>query len=146
MHYPPDIDEAWDQWRANCGPCALAAILGQTVMSVRPLFQDFARRPYVNVTHMKGALGMAGVRYRSLGAQRPPQGLCFIQWGGYEHRPIAEQYRHTHWIAVQGPSVFEVNAPELVSWETWIRVMPRLICEEKRGNGTFTIRTGLSVL
>jgi hypothetical protein len=145
MHYPPDIDAAFDAWQANCGPCALAALLDQSVGGIRPYFPGFETRRYTNPTHMQAALGLAGLTYRRLGPQRPAHGLCFVQWGGHAHQPIRAQYRFTHWIAVSGDQVFEVNAPTLVSWDTWVRVMPRIMSEAQRGDGTFTIRTGLSV-
>lgn len=36
--HPADIEEAHEQWKANCGPAALAAVLGRSVASVRPVF------------------------------------------------------------------------------------------------------------
>lgn len=145
MEYPIDIDAAYEAWGANCGPCALAALLGQSVHAVRPFFPGFDRRPYVNVSHMKAALTAAQRPFRSIGPARPQFGLVFIQQGGYAHQSVAMQYRHTHWIAVDGPLVFDVNAPALVSWPEWDRVFPRLMHEAGRSNGTYRIRSGLAV-
>jgi hypothetical protein len=124
----------------------LAAILGWTVDEVRPLMTDIERRQYVNPTHMKAALDRAGVRYRSIGAHRPTYGLMFVQWSGHEHQPINVQYRFTHWLAITGERVFEVNAPELVSWDEWQRVMPRMMQEAGKGDGGVRIRSGIEVL
>jgi hypothetical protein len=147
MHYPPDIDAAYESWGANCGPCALAAILDLPVAAVRDYFLDFQQRGYVNPTHMRQALERANRRYRVMrDGQRPQAGLLFVQWGGHEHRPIPAQYRHTHWIAIEHDRVFEVNAPELVPWRKWQQVMPRLMQVEKLGNGTFFVRTALALI
>jgi hypothetical protein len=37
VHYPPDIDEAYEAFGANCGPCSLAALLHMPVMEVGPI-------------------------------------------------------------------------------------------------------------
>lgn len=35
---PTDADEAHAEWKANCGPAALAALTGRTVNSLRRAF------------------------------------------------------------------------------------------------------------
>lgn len=156
MIYPRDISAASDAWGANCGPCSLAALLDRTVASIKPLLADFDKRPYMNATHMKGALDIAGARYRVIGRKMPRYGLAFIQWGGHEHKHIYAQYRFTHWIAVDArlitkgdstelATVFEVNAPFLVAFDEWQRQMSRITREAELGNGTYFVRTGLEV-
>lgn len=145
MNYPPDIDAAYDAWGANCGPCSLAALLERPVEDMRHLMAGIEARGYVNPMHMKAALDQAGMCYRSLGPKRPNHGLIFLQWGGHAHKPIPVQYRFTHWVALDGELVFEVNAPALVSWAEWVRVMPILIKEHGKGDGTFYIRSGLEI-
>lgn len=146
MIYPADIEEANEIWKANCGPASVAAILNRPVNDVRELFNGFEKRGYTNVTHIKQALDRAGVKHRSIGPKLPGHGLAFIQWGGHEKKPVIVQYRFTHWIAVDGLAVFEVNAPHLTTFESWEEIMPEAIKEEGHGNGTFTVRAGIEVI
>lgn len=150
MKFPTDIDEAYEQWGANCGPCSIAAILERSVNDIRPFLGDFESRRYMNITHLKNALDSAGVKYRSIGPNLPNYGLVFVQWGGHEAKPIRVQYRFTHTIGYKKTDfgsgvVFEVNADEIVTWELWQRVMPQLVQEEKKGDGSFIIRGALEV-
>lgn len=146
MKYPTDIDEAADEWNANCGPAALAAILDRSLAQVRPLLNEFDKKPWMNVTQIQGALKAAGVEFKGRLKTRPAYGLVFIQWGGHEKKPVFVQYKFTHWIAVAGDTVFEINAPHLVSWQEWQRQMPDIIKEAGWGDGTFSIRSAIEVL
>lgn len=108
----PDTIEAGDAWGANCGPMALAAVLGlPTVEAARPLVQPF--RGFMSPTDMRKAVSAAG-RLVSLGTigecdpdPWPTFGLARIQWigpwcsAGVDPRAA---YRYTHWIAVRRPT------------------------------------------
>jgi hypothetical protein len=146
MVYPADIEQAYNLWGANCGPCSLAAILNLPVNDVRKLMDGFERRGYSNITHIKNALDRAGVKYRSIGPRMPTHGLVFIQWGGHESKPAHVQYHHTHWIAYSRGTVFEVNAPYLTTFASWEEIMPEAVKEEGHGNGAYTIRAGIEIL
>lgn len=146
MIYPTDIEEANELWNANCGPCSVAAILNLPVNDVRELFEGFESRGYANITHIKDALNRAGVKYYNAGATLPKHGLAFVQWGGHEAKPARVQYRFTHWIAVDGDAIFEVNAPHLTTLESWKEIMPEAVKDEGHGNGTFTVRAGIEVI
>lgn len=145
LTYPPDIDAAYESWGASCGPCSIASILGATVNEVHDYLEDVDTRGYMNILHVKAALTLACLRSWSIGTRLPKLGLAFIQWGGHEHKPVRVQYQFTHWIAVEGERVFEVNAPELTTWTKWQRVMPKMMKEEGKGDGTFHIRSGIEV-
>ncbi len=148
---PPDVKQCADLWQANCGPCALAAVLGLKVSAVREFFADFDKRQYVNPTHMKAALTAAKVQFSTV-KQTPKRGLLFIQWGGFEKAPIAAQYRQTHWIAVNAGLVYEVNAGDdfegaWVLAREWELVMPKMMLDvlPKQYNGQYSIRTAIQV-
>jgi len=154
MIYPNDIKVASDEWGANCGPCSLAALLECPVAWARFLIADFDKRKYMNPSHMKEALSRAGVEHHSLGRQLPAYGLAFVQWGGHGGRPHFVQYQFTHWIAIEPgpgnvidslPTVFEVNAPYLVSFDEWERQMPDIAKRGGLGDGTYFVRTGIEV-
>lgn len=145
MKYPKDIEAAEEQWGANCGPASIAAILDRSLSETRPLLNGFDVRPYMNITHVKNALTAAGVKFQARLKTRPIYGLVFIQWGGHEKKRVFAQYKFTHWIAVAGDVVFEVNAPHLVSWQEWTEQMPDMIKEAGWGDGTFFIRSAIEI-
>lgn len=128
LYTPADADQARRDWLANCGPCAVAALLGRPVMDVRPLFPMFPQRAWVNPTGIKAALCRAGVQFgmtrkRSDGSAEPPRrGLAFVQWDGPWSKPdvpVIVAYRETHWIGIDGGMVYDVNADGWVTQETW---------------------------
>src|SRR5580700_11291869 len=45
---PADADRAYEEWGMNCGPSALAAVMGMTFDEVRPHMGDFERKHYTN--------------------------------------------------------------------------------------------------
>lgn len=145
MKYPTDIEQAADEWNANCGPAALAAILDRSLAETRPLLNGFEKRGYMNITHVTDALKVADVPFRSGLKTRPAYGLMFVQWGGHEKKHVLAQYKFTHWIAVAGEVVFEINAPYLVSWDEWAKQMPQIMKDEGHGDGTFLIRSAIAV-
>lgn len=112
-----DAQRAADEWGANCGPAAIAAISGLSLDAVRPHLGDFETKHYTNPTLMWAALRSLGVRWTcktrlardAAGAQYgdvgtvplPEYGLARIQWEGPWTEPgvpIRVRYRHTHWV------------------------------------------------
>jgi hypothetical protein len=98
-----DVEKACDEWGCNCGPAAVAAVLGLTLEQLRPHLGDFERKRYTNPTLMWAILKSAGAAWRII---RPEQtmrlGLLRVQWEGPWSRPgvpARVSYRHTHWIA-----------------------------------------------
>jgi len=146
MKYPTDIDEAAELWGANCGPCALAAILERSLADTRALLDSFEQRQCMNIGDMQRALAAAGRAFtpKRLKA-KPSHGLVFVQWGGHESKPTRAQYLFTHWIAVSQNTVFDVNLDHLVDWPTWEVTVPEMMIEDKRGNGTYFIRSVIEV-
>lgn len=113
-------ERAFNEWGCNCGPAALAAIMGLTLDQVRPHMGDFEQKRYTNPTLMFESLDRVGARWKNLGQRCdwPVYGLCRIQWEGPWTKPgvpLRARYRHTHWIAVQHPvgsmtvGIFDVN-------------------------------------
>jgi hypothetical protein len=104
LYRPPDVDEAYHEWSASCGPCALAAMLGRPLADVRSLFPGIEQRNFCNPSHVEAALNAAQVRWRknSKAVALPVRGLAFLQvtgpWDG-PGVPVAAAYRKTHWIS-----------------------------------------------
>ncbi len=116
-----EAEKASDDWGANCGPGAVAAIMDMTLEEVRPFFDDagFPGKRYTNPTMMYAVLRAINRPWRSVGVGTnwPKWGLLRIQWEGPWMEPgvpVAARYRHTHWIGhMKGrhaDGVFDINA------------------------------------
>lgn len=122
-----DADQAHADWGANCGPGALAAVLGLTLEEVRPHLQGFDDKRYTNPTMMWAALRSLGIGYR---LRRPPDtwpdyGLVRVQWEGpwtAPRVPPRVAYRHTHWVGAQRSTgrpdagIFDINCMTSGGW------------------------------
>lgn len=129
-----DLEEAHEAWGCNCGPGALAAILGLTLDQVRPLMGDFEQKRYTNPTLMLESLRRAGARLSYRGghldpADMPNYGLARIQWEGpwtQPGLPMRARYRYTHWVGscrIDQPragrgrlGVFDINCMNSGGW------------------------------
>ena len=114
-----DADRAFDEWGANCGPGALAAILGLTLEEVRPHIVGFEKKRYTDWKMMVAALETLKADFRALEPPRlPSYGLARIQWEGAWTAPGAHwaaRLRHTHWVGSMivegaGIGIFDINA------------------------------------
>lgn len=124
MFNAADADMAHDEWGANCGPGAVAAVLGMTLGDLRPYMGDFEQKGYTNPTLMWRVLDGLGVGYQVTKKpnQWPIYGLARIQWTGPWTKPgvpARAAYRHTHWVGVNsifsgnvgvGVGIFDINA------------------------------------
>lgn len=115
-----DAQRAYDEWGANCGPGALAAIMHMTLDEVRPHLIGFDAKRYTNPTMMNDALRSIGRSWHRIGADWPDYGLVRVQWEGPWTKPcvpMRARYRHTHWVgaALRGRAipddvgVFDIN-------------------------------------
>lgn len=116
-----EVEAAADEWGCNCGPAALAAVLGLSLAEIRPHLGDFEAKGYMNPTMMLAALRSLWVKWEAWAAGGilwPTCGLCRVQWEGpwtAPGVPIAARYRKTHWVGSRILSdgcvqVFDVNA------------------------------------
>jgi len=129
-----ELAEASAAWGCNCGPGALAAMLGLKPNDVRAHIPGFDAKRYVNPTMMKAALKSLGVPF--VGSANPElcdYGLCRIQWAGpwtCPGVPVRVAYRKTHWIGAMLcsnlPWVFDINSgwQMLAKWA--LETVPRL--------------------
>lgn len=118
----PEAQEAWEGWGANCGPWALAAVLGVDLNAVRELLPAFARRPFTKETDMRDALRRAGQDWVELSHGWPSFGLVRVAWHGpwWDSPDPFARLRHSHWIAthdrVDGRWVFDGNMIAIGGW------------------------------
>lgn len=146
-----EAERAYDEWRFNCGPSAIAAIVGLLIAELRPHLKDFEAKGYTNPTLMFGILDSLGVFGRVMsqtpgGLQWPNFGLARIQWEGPWTKPGVPpqaRYRHTHWVGVNAHDrlnigIWDINAlnngsgwSSLAVWEK--SVVPFILesCEPK---------------
>lgn len=136
-----EVLRASDDWGANCGPVAVAAIAGLTLDELRPKLGDFESKRYTNPTLMWEILrnvlgperGREGRELSDEGLGRwwksgwargwPRYGLVRIQWEGPWMKagvPIAARYRQTHWVGARhigdAVQIFDVNAMAAGGW------------------------------
>lgn len=154
-----DADRASDEWGANCGPGALAAIMDMTLDEIKPVMfaVGFEARRYTNPSMMNAALRMIGRPWRKIGASWPDYGLVRVQWEGpwtQPGAPMAARYRYTHWVgSFQGRSacgVFDINCMNngtgWCSLDDWSRVIaPFLAANHPRATGGWRVTHGIEV-
>lgn len=152
-----EAEEAWQQWGCNCGPTAIAAIMGLTLDDVHRHLSEFDRRGYTSPTMMQDALASIGKSWRMIGHHWPEHGLVRIQWEGPWTKPgvpMAARYRHTHWIATMrsaaGRGVFDVNAMAngsgWCSFADWQRsIVPFIVGSIRQASGAWSITHGVEV-
>lgn len=150
-----DAERANDVWGCNCGPGAIAGVLGLTLDALRPNLCGFEAKRYTNPTLMWEILRKLGVRFRSSGkgSTWPDFGLARIQWEGpwtAPGVPARAAYRHTHWVGayrlpghLAGIEIFDINAIGDGGWiplQNWReRLVPWLLeqCEPKASGGWY---------
>lgn len=161
-----DAERAHEVWGCNCGPGALAAIMGLTLDQVRPHMGDFERKRYTNPTLMFESLDRAGAKWKCRALGRgidqlsfPTFGLARIQWEGPWTKPgvpIRARYRHTHWVASQRGTdgslgIFDINCVANGSgWtpsEAWRDVLVPWLLEEcvPRADGKWHITHAVEI-
>lgn len=153
LYLPTDLEAAAVLWQANCGPGALAALLGIEVYDTQAWLGGDQWPGWTTMTVMKAALTKAGRQFR---VARPAvmeqqqydlawtlghQGLAFVQLEGPWERHWAGAQRHTHWIAWRGPHVYDVNlttdagrnylAGGWASLDTWRQLVPQYLAEDE---------------
>lgn len=146
-----DAERAREEWGANCGPGAVAAIMGMTLDEVRPHFAaaGFAAKHYTNPTMMRDVLRRIARPHQPLKVLGWPNwGLVRIQWEGPWTKPgvpMRARYRHTHWVGGAvlngGAGVFDINCINngsgWASFENWEALLvPWLLKEcQPKANG-----------
>lgn len=143
--------QAHDSWGCNCGPSALATILGITLDQVRTAVElvGFAEKRYTSPSMMEAAIGNAGGslwQRNYLTAVRdqnfPNCGLARIQWTGPWEADGANpkwRYRQTHWVASWRHdhliSIFDVNGGirSIADWKK--EIVPLIVASVPRADG-----------
>ncbi len=154
-----DLDRAGREWGANCGPGAIAAILGKTLDEIHPYLGDFKWKHYTNPRLMFEILRNLGATYKLSSAYTwPMNGLVRVQWEGPWTEPSvpwSHRQRHTHWVASSWSDddiwIFDINCICVGGWvirKEWeTQVVPWLIKQvEPEANGKWHTTHRLEVL
>jgi len=162
-----EADAAHAQWGCNCGPAALAAVLGVSLDTVRRATDavGFGTRRYMSPTMMQQAIAKAGATYtanRIAGVllqsmHFPRRGLARIQWEGPWTKPGANPkwaYHYTHWVAswvrdgvtkwdkaaaILDPVVFDINGGLMLLSEWESEVVPAITASIPRADGEWNV-------
>lgn len=164
---PTDVTEQWEEWGANCGPTAIAALTNRQVHEVRKVVERVAcgdRKKgrsgkwagYMNAGHLATALSEFGYTTRRRNFQKgegswPSKGLAMIQIEGPWCEPPAKptaRYRYTHTVAVvdtgpvHGALIYDGNAEGWAKAEWWGKwAMDKLVEDVKRATGWYIMMT-----
>lgn len=161
LYTPLDLAKAIKKWGANCGPAALAAVVGCPLSIIRDWFPSFVAKGYVNPTQMTAAIAASGRRAvltawspETWGRKSPKHGVAFLQFKSpsIDALPVRVQYQHTHWIATHGLAgrlypemVFDINAGEWIPPRDWeLEWWPKFA--EAHQATHFSIRTAYEVI
>ena len=162
-----DADRAHDEWGENCGPGAIAAVMGLTLDELRPHMGDFEQKRYTNPTLMWDVLNRLGVKWRAsrpsppTNAAWPNYGLARIQWEGPWTEPgvpMRARYRFTHWVGVARGNahretnigIFDINCMNngsgWVALKDWSDVIvPAILKLYPRANGRWHITHAVEI-
>lgn len=155
-----DADRAYGEWGANCGPGALAAMLGLTLDEAKPHMWEsgFDEKRYTSPSMMDAALRSTGKSWTKIGALWPKWGLVRIQWEGPWTEPgvpVRARYRYTHWVGAMTRAdgaigVFDINCMSngtgwaaLADWSNIL--VPWITKQIPRANGGWHITHAIEV-
>jgi hypothetical protein len=145
-----DMDKAFRDFGANCGPAALAFALQVHIDKVRDAIPGFRERGYTSPSMMQAALAnlrkpytvvpcSTGMVLSQMFAEQVA--LVRVQFTGPWTEPWANRrwaYQYTHWISAWQadlPMVFDCNGGirPFPSWES--DILPLLAQQYKRADG-----------
>lgn len=147
-HIPWDIEVAWLNFGANCGPSAFAAATGTEVCRIMKHFAHFEHSPWTNLSQMKSAFMAAGHAFSVHRQMMPHSGVALIQWlGPWTDREFFSSWSlpYTHWIAVDGSWVFDHAVSKWQPVAEWSKTTAaRYIAATPRAHG-WAVKYGIEV-
>ena len=145
---PWDIEVARLNFGANCGPASFAALLGTEVCRAISYFPQFEHSNWTNLTQMLRAVEFADYDAEIRRRAFPARGLALIQWlGPWTERDFFSRWSlpHTHWVAVEGPWVFDHTAKKWQGLREWAgTVAKEFVSEIPRATG-WAVKYGVEV-
>ena len=121
---PANVEEAITDYGARCGPISFAAITGLPADDSLRFFPESQFRPWTSRNDMNRAFRESG-RECSRKSEWPTVGLCLVQFTGpwTERNFPAASLQHTHWIAVLGAYVYDINWGGWLPRENWEEIV-----------------------
>lgn len=170
LYHPPDVEAAHEAWGANCGPCAVAAVLRRPVMDMHKLFPGFEQRRFVNPSQMRAALHFAGqlsgVTHRVCSMDEREAGvlsygvacLFFSRPWNSPGVPVGAAYQRSHWVGVAMLTdgrrcYYDINAWQAhgprgmwVFWPYWEKeILPQVVASYPKADGGYFVRWACEV-
>jgi hypothetical protein len=134
--------------KLTCGAMAFAAIARIKLESVCNYFPELETRPWINRRSMERALRAAGRNFQRCDSDWPNYGLCLVHFvGPWTERafPMAV-LAQTHWVAVHGDYVYDVNWNGWLPKDNWEEiVVEELIAAKPRATG-WQVMTGYEIM
>jgi hypothetical protein len=124
-------------WGADCGPVALAAILGLRLGDVRRLIPEGKPQHALDTALLPEIIRCAGRSYRLVGQRLPEHGIALIKFGGWRKQPA-------HWVAVSGSHALDSTSCRWVPALAWLRFLA-VLSILLGGNGRWWVYVGIEV-
>jgi len=131
----------------RCGPLAFAAITGLSVEDVLRCFPECHFRPWISRNDMQRAFRKLGHEFVRLNETWPAVGLCLVQFTGpWTRRNFAQAaLHHTHWIAVLGEYIYDINWGGWLPRQNWEEVVLQELLDAISNADGWRILTGYEV-
>ena len=126
---PAEMYSSYLLWGANCGPVALAAILGKSLNEIRRLIPEF--NGGMTIAQLIEAIGRAGRKCLSVGAEYPSHGIALVQ---------TKDLKKGHVIAVSGGKVLDTFTVGSLFMKSWCD-----ISRWERGNKKYKVFEGVEI-
>lgn len=132
LFQPPDVERA-QELGAFCGHAAFAAFTGRSIGDSMLFFK--AGQSWVSFNEMQDALDRVAESNYVSAIQRWPtaieSGLVLLQITGPWTEigvPMVAAMKHTHWVAVRGGRIFDINAGHWQDFCDWQELIePRIV-------------------
>lgn len=154
MHVLPRVvfglksaQEAYDALGANCGPGAIAGLLGCSPRDAVAHIPGFLEKGHTKETMMRPALDSMGVNWEEFLDGWPSFGLVRVLWHGpWWNDGLIARFMRSHWIASvetdNGRMIFDINAISVGGWlpfEEWrTQCVPYIVRDLPGADGRWT--------
>jgi hypothetical protein len=148
LFVPWDVEVAYLNFGANCGPASFAAITEREVCRIMKYFPHFEHSNWTNLTQMRRAFAEAGYEASLFRQQIPSRGVALIQWlGPWTRKNFFSRWSllHTHWVAVDDGRVFDHTNRCWLQLEAWEGEVASKFISGITGADGWAVKYGLEV-
>jgi hypothetical protein len=144
---PAQTKDELDERGLSCGPVAFAALAQLQLETALLLFPEVRQQPWINRVMMERALRAVGYDYVRASNTWPLFGLCLLHFTGpWTQRGYpAAILQNTHWVAVFGEYVFDINWNGWLPRSNWEEVIIENLLAQKALADGWTVMTSYEV-